>query len=313
MKRTLAAIFVTATICMIQIAQAGTQFEGKDAWIEPAFVRLKGDGLLVGYPDGLHGRRSLTPSEIAVSIKATCERLANILDWVDRELDGLTQTGGDLVSPDLAAKTEALLADLSGMTVWQTDADLLRRLLIRFSVEVQKLGGDVPEMLREVSAFRTRTAGMRERARVVAAKTTPIADTPKTHWIYEAFQGLKNGGVPLAADSDVFEGVHHHPGVPSRAALGLAAAFGCKHLIAHSSNVRERIAALKAAVRPGMTEAQLARAKDELTALEKEVDALDWWPQEVPRLKRLIDFFAYEIRLSGTDPEGLKKELDALR
>ena len=88
--------------------------------------------------------------------------------------------------------------------------------------------------------------------------------------------------------------------------------FGCRFLVRRSAEVAARIAAVKAKVKPGLVGPDLAAVKAELADLEAEVEWLDAWKQSLPELRRLVGFFAFEIRLSGADPDGLKRSLMAL-
>src|SRR6476469_2796047 len=88
-------------------------------WAYEALARMKKDGLLVGYPDGLYrGGRPASRYELAVAMHAVYTNLKNITDGLDAQIKALQafQGGGD--GPEIAAFKDAIATlqqDLAAM------------------------------------------------------------------------------------------------------------------------------------------------------------------------------------------------------
>ena len=302
---------IVLAICLAQLAPASEiQWKGKDRWIRPACITLKKEGILVGYPDGL-SRYQPTPMDYGSAVKASCERVERLLFDEEKQLAELAPLGDDLERPELLDKVRGIRDDLEYLPKWGHPMDLLMRLVRRFSAEIKGLGGDVPAMLKDLAQFRARVSALQAHGRAVVVHATFLPDTPRFHWVYQVLKQMRISGVRFESLSDSFGGLgHSHP--PSRAILGRAAAFGCEFLIRHSGEVAARIQALNAEVGPGLDRRQLPAVKAELGDLAAEVDMLERWKHDLPDLRRFVDFFAFEIRLSGSDPDELKRSLQAL-
>ena len=93
MKRTfkyaLSAI-LTAAIVMPALATDNFPDVPDNHWAFEALQRLKKDGLLVGYPDGLfRGNRPASRYELAVAIHAAYTNLKSVTDGLDSQIKAL--------------------------------------------------------------------------------------------------------------------------------------------------------------------------------------------------------------------------------
>jgi hypothetical protein len=155
MKRTL-KYALTAVLGAAIITPALAQDNFPDVpdnhWAYEALLRMKSNGLLVGYPDGLfRGARPASRYEMAVAIHATYVNLKNITDGLQKQIDdlkgqvgGRTTGGGD--TQNLKTALENLQAEVSGMKKWGDDVAALRRLTDTFQKELQDLNVDVEKM-----------------------------------------------------------------------------------------------------------------------------------------------------------------------
>src|SRR5271156_1312000 len=93
MKRTLKyalSAILTAAIVLPAVATDNFPDVPDNHWAYEALARLKKDGLLVGYPDGLfRGNRPASRYELAVAIHATYVHLKSITDGLQAEIDAL--------------------------------------------------------------------------------------------------------------------------------------------------------------------------------------------------------------------------------
>lgn len=133
-------------------------------WAYEALLRMKSNGLLVGYPDGLfRGGRPASRYEMAVAIHATYVNLKNITDGLQKQIDELkaqmgTGNGGDTES--LRKALEALQAEVAGMKKWGDDVAALRRLVDTFQKELQDLGVNVEQVKKDLSDLTARVEAL---------------------------------------------------------------------------------------------------------------------------------------------------------
>ncbi|CAN5521138.1 hypothetical protein BH11ARM2_BH11ARM2_23620 [soil metagenome] len=124
-------------------------------WAYEALLRMKSNGLLVGYPDGLfRGNRPASRYEMAVAIHATYVNLKNITDGLQAQIDAL-KAG----NPDLQALRDAvtnLQNDVNNLKRYGDDIAALRRLTDTFQKELQDLNVDVEQMKKDLSDLNNR-------------------------------------------------------------------------------------------------------------------------------------------------------------
>ncbi len=126
-------------------------------WAYEALGRLKKDGLLVGYPDGLfRGNRPASRYELAVAIHATYVHLKSITDGLQSEIDDLK--GGDAASQLQALKDAVaqLQDELNAMKGWGSDIDNLKKLADEFQKELASLGVDVEGLKKDIGELAKR-------------------------------------------------------------------------------------------------------------------------------------------------------------
>ena len=120
-------------------------------WAYEALARMKRDGLLVGYPDGLYrGGRPASRYELAVAMHAVYTNLKNITDGLDAQIRAI-QTGAN--PSDVQALKDAvaaLQADLAAMKGYGDDIAALKRAAEVFDRELKSLGVDVDAMKKDL-------------------------------------------------------------------------------------------------------------------------------------------------------------------
>ena len=164
MKRTL-KLALSAVLGAALVTPALAQDNFPDVpdnhWAYEALLRLKSNGLLVGYPDGLfRGARPASRYEMAVAIHATYVNLKNITDGLQKQIDELKgQVGGNTGSGDtqnLKTALENLQSEVGGMKKWGDDVAALRRLTDTFQKELQDLNVDVEKMKTDLKDLQDR-------------------------------------------------------------------------------------------------------------------------------------------------------------
>ncbi len=121
-------------------------------WAYEALARLKKDGLLVGYPDGLfRGNRPASRYELAVAIHATYVHLKSITDGLQAEIDQIKN--GDMAGQIQALKDAVaqLQDEVNGMKGWGADIDNLKKLADQFQKELASLGVDVEGLKKDLA------------------------------------------------------------------------------------------------------------------------------------------------------------------
>jgi hypothetical protein len=133
-------------------------------WAYEALARMKANGLLVGYPDGLfRGGRPASRYEMAVAIHATYVNLKNITDGLASQIEALKGGGntGDL--DNLRRALEALQNEVAGLRGLRGDVDNLRRLADTFQRELQDLNVNVEQMKRDLGDLADRVSRLEAR------------------------------------------------------------------------------------------------------------------------------------------------------
>jgi len=171
MKRTL-KYALTAILGAALVVPAMAQDNFPDVpdnhWAYEALARLKSNGLLVGYPDGLfRGGRPASRYEMAVAIHATYVNLKNITDGLQQQIDELKkQIAGNNDSAALQNLRDALTAlqnDVNGLKGLRGDVDNLRKLADTFQKELQDLNVNVEQLKKDLSDIGDRVSALEKR------------------------------------------------------------------------------------------------------------------------------------------------------
>jgi hypothetical protein len=129
-------------------------------WAYEALARMKKEGLLVGYPDGLfRGNRPASRYELAVAIHATYAHLKGITDSLQNQINELKGMGGGATKAEvdeLRKALEALQNDVNNMKGWGDDIAALKRMAATFEKELAALGVDVEAMKKDLADLAAR-------------------------------------------------------------------------------------------------------------------------------------------------------------
>lgn len=163
MKRTF-KYALTAVLGAAIVAPAFAQDNFPDVpdnhWAYEALARMKRDGLLVGYPDGLfRGGRPASRYELAVAIHATYVHLKNITDSLQSQIDALKGQNLD----DIRAAIAGLQNDVNALKGMREDLDNLRKMVDTFQKELQALGVDVEAMKKDLGDLDARVTALEKR------------------------------------------------------------------------------------------------------------------------------------------------------
>ena len=171
MKRTLKyalTAILGAALVIPAMAQDNFPDVPDNHWAYEALARMKQNGLLVGYPDGLfRGGRPASRYEMAVAIHATYVNLKNITDGLQQQIDELKkQLAGNASAADIQNLRDALTAlqnDVNGLKGLRGDVDNLRKLADTFQKELQDLNVNVEQMKKDLSDLADRVTALEKR------------------------------------------------------------------------------------------------------------------------------------------------------
>ena len=149
-----------AAIVMPAVAQDNFPDVPENHWAYKELARLKAEGLLVGYPDGLfRGGRPASRYELAVAIHAAWSNLKGITDGLKGQIDDiLKRLEGMPSKADIDNLRAAIDALQNQVKVNSDDIAALRRLIDEFRGELQKLGADVDQMKKDIASLDKRVS-----------------------------------------------------------------------------------------------------------------------------------------------------------
>lgn len=169
MKRTI-KYALTAVLASAMVVPAMAQDNFPDVpdnhWAFEALARMKKEGILVGYPDGLfRGGRPASRYELAVAINAAYTNLKNITDGLQSQIDALKKgSNGDVATKsDVQALKDALAAlqsEVNALKGTGDDIANLRRMADTFQKELQQLGVDTEAMKRDLGDLADRVTAL---------------------------------------------------------------------------------------------------------------------------------------------------------
>ena len=119
MKRTLkyalSAVLVSA-IAGMATAQSNFPDVPENHWAYEALAKMKKEGLLMGYPDGIYrGSRAATRYELAVAMHAVWMNLKTVTDGLDQQIKALEAKDTSADVANLKAAVDQLKSDVANM------------------------------------------------------------------------------------------------------------------------------------------------------------------------------------------------------
>jgi len=172
MKRTF-KYALTAVLGAVMVVPAVAQDNFPDVpenhWAFEALARMRREGVLVGYPDGLfRGGRPASRYELAVAINAAYTNLRNITDSLEQQIKGLDRPApaqgpskADL--DNLRQALTQLQNEVKTLKGYGDDISNLKRLADTFQKELQALGVDVEAMKRDLGDLSDRVGRLEKR------------------------------------------------------------------------------------------------------------------------------------------------------
>ena len=153
-------------VAPLRAQDAGFPDVPRNHWAYAALGRMKADGLLVGYPDGLYrGGRPMSRYELAVALHTAYANLKNRTDALDATLRAVGGSGADAQGTKDAVA--ALQGELAGFKGLGADVADLRRASDTFELELTQLGVDVQAMRDDLGLLGPRVS-------VLEAKEAPL-------------------------------------------------------------------------------------------------------------------------------------------
>jgi len=131
-------------------------------WAYEALAKLKKDGLLVGYPDGLfRGTRPASRFELAVAINAVYANLHNVTDGLQSQIDALKQAQSNSADiQNLKDAVASLQSEVAAMKGYGDDIANLKKLTDTFQNELHGLGVDVDQLKKDLGDLSKRVTAL---------------------------------------------------------------------------------------------------------------------------------------------------------
>ena len=164
-KYALSTVLAAAMVTPAFAQQEGYRDVPENHWAYEALVRLKREGLLVGYPDGeFKGKRLTTRYELASAIYAVYMNLKNVTDSLQTQIDALKNASGTGTGDNgmgaIRDQIAALQNDVNTLKGYGDEIATLRRLTDSFQKELQSLGVDVEAMKKDISDLQSRVTSL---------------------------------------------------------------------------------------------------------------------------------------------------------
>lgn len=140
-----------------------------------------------------------------------------------------------------------------------------------------------------------------------AQSSDNFPDVPDNHWAFEALSNLKKAGILVGYPDGLFRG----PRSASRYELAVAINAAYTRLRSLTDGLQSQIDALKNAGNNNNA-ADIQNLRDQLAALQNEVNSLKSYGDDIANLKRLADTFQKELQSLGVDVEAMKRDLGDL-
>lgn len=166
MKRTLTLALTAvlgAAIAVPAMAQDNFPDTPANHWAYDSLSKLKKDGLLVGYPDGLfRGSRPASRYELAVATHAVYLNLKTVTDGLQEQLKALQEKQPTDLT-DVRNAISALQSDVAALKGYGDDIASLKKLTETFDKELRSLGVDVEAIKRDLSDLTERVKKLEAR------------------------------------------------------------------------------------------------------------------------------------------------------
>jgi hypothetical protein len=202
---------LTAVLSAVVVLPAFAQDNFPDVpdnhWAYEALARMKAEGLLVGYPDGLfRGPRPATRYELAVAVHATYSHLKSLIDGLQSQLDAIKNapTNNQADIDALKAAVAALQNDVA--QIRSQDIADLRRMAETFEKELAALGVDVQQMKRDLGELADRVTNLENRLPVDISGDLNLALLTTYGDKEDDILGIDLTGRPLGTTGGVFPG-----------------------------------------------------------------------------------------------------------
>jgi hypothetical protein len=167
MKRStkLALSLVLAAVTVVPaLAQDNFPDVPANHWAYEALARLKKEGLLVGYPDGLfRGPRPASRYELAVAIHAAYLNLHNLIDGLQSQVDALKSVDYKTDIQNLKDQVANLQSQIDAMKGYGDDIAALKKATDTFDKELRSLGVDVEAMKKDIGDIADRVTRLEKR------------------------------------------------------------------------------------------------------------------------------------------------------
>lgn len=207
MKRTLKyALVAVLSVGMVLPALAQDNFPDtpENHWAYEALAKLKKDGLLVGYPDGLYrGSRTATRYELAVAIHSAFTNLKNTTDGLQTQIDAL-KNAGDVQS--LRDALKQLQDQVNALQGYGADIASMKKLADTFQNELHALGVDVDQLKKDLGDLTRRVTALENKK--------PPVDIKGDANFFVIAGNSNNGTAALNKDGRIGGVLHDNTGMP---------------------------------------------------------------------------------------------------
>lgn len=147
-------------------------------WAYDSLLKMKNEGILVGYPDGLYrGGRPATRYELAAAVAAVFEKLKGMIDGMDGQLNALKDALSrheSMHKADIDAiknQIAQIQNDINAMKSWGDDIANLKRLAEMLEKDMAAMGVDVEALKKDMKDVMNRLDIVEKKLPVVAVHT----------------------------------------------------------------------------------------------------------------------------------------------
>ena len=152
-------------VALVAVAPALARGEFPDVprnhWAFAALTRMRRDGLLVGYPDGLYrGGRPASRYELAAALASGYVNLKNITDGMDAQFRTLCLLPNAVRETGLIDAVAAMKAQSDSLKGYALEIADLQRASDTFELELTQLGVDLQSIRDETADLAARIAAL---------------------------------------------------------------------------------------------------------------------------------------------------------
>jgi len=274
----------------------------KNHWVFETMAKMKKDGLLVGYPEGLSSHPQSPGRYVLAVMTHACFTELRLLG---QELQKTAKAPGVMAKGPEADKAYKDAGDDARRlrAIASRDEPSLAKLIKEFKPELDKLGADGDKVSRELSEVCNEIRHTQVSKPASAVASDSFLDVPDNHWVFEAMLRLTKDGLMVGYPVGFVGRDGQRASRYEFAVCSYACFSNLKSVTSHL---------VKWTRAPGLVAAGPAADKsyrdtrDQLQILKNDIATCE------PLLDKLFKEFTPELKTLGVDTASLPKDLAAV-